>query len=510
MAIVSISNGEVGSSVRTKLNLVIDAVNSYTNFLTGTVPLTGNWNVGNNSVLFPTGYGIDSSTLGSTLYIGVSNASNVQIGNGGSIAFNGSVFLNNKLSAANISATGLGVNTNTATLEAAGQFVTESTTAVRGVLSDQYSTDTLGSLFVARKSRGSFTTKSTIVTGDALGGLSVYGYTNAYTSVGLILVESTGTVSSGIIPTKMTFSTTNSIGTLTGAMVIDAAQNINIGNAVSTNQRLVRIGQDTAFMDFGSKIGATANFALYCNQATPTASNYSLEASASTTSFNGPAELNLKAGGVTYLAILKQSGQPTFNFTGFAQTSGVDSVYKFTMPATTGSTASTENIGFSWVSGSLGHATGAIAIQRDYVITGRTHTFVGASVISDAYTLHVSAPIASTNATFTRSFALGLTGNLALDTAGNGIYIKEGSNATMGTGTLVAGVATISNTKVTASSRIFAFRNTASGTLGDLSEDSSVRVAGTSFAIKSMTLGVAGTVSTLDTSSFTWILIEPA
>ena len=53
------------------------------------------------------------------------------------------------------------------------------------------------------------------------------------------------------------------------------------------------------------------------------------------------------------------------------------------------------------------HATGAIATQRDFRITGSTHSFVGASTITNAAALALDGPpVAGTNATITNSSAL--------------------------------------------------------------------------------------------------------
>lgn len=94
--------------------------------------------------------------------------------------------------------------------------------------------------------------------------------------------------------------------------------------------------------------------------------------------------------------------------------------------------------------------------------------------------------------------------NVKLTTAGDGIYIKEGSNATMGTGTLVGGTATISTTKVTANSRIHV-TDTGGGVLaniGALYAPTASIVVGTSFVVSSS--------NALDTSTFNWIIFEPA
>jgi hypothetical protein len=97
--------------------------------------------------------------------------------------------------------------------------------------------------------------------------------------------------------------------------------------------------------------------------------------------------------------------------------------------------------------------------------------------------------------------AFAFSDDLKLDTVGKGLYVKEGSNATMGTATLVAGTVTVSTTKVTANSRIFLTVN--GGTLTNIgSTYISARTAGTSFTISSTNI--------LDASDVAWIIVEPA
>lgn len=94
-------------------------------------------------------------------------------------------------------------------------------------------------------------------------------------------------------------------------------------------------------------------------------------------------------------------------------------------------------------------------------------------------------------------------------TAGKGIQIKEGSNARMGTATLVAGTVTISNTSVTANTRIFINRYdvNSSTALGLLSVGTVT--PSTSFVINALKEADA-TVQTNDVSIVHWMLIEPA
>lgn len=92
------------------------------------------------------------------------------------------------------------------------------------------------------------------------------------------------------------------------------------------------------------------------------------------------------------------------------------------------------------------------------------------------------------------------TGDLTVNTAGKGLKLKEGSNARMGVATLVAGTVTVSNTSVTANTRILTARQGLSGTPGGISIGTVT--PGTSFVINSS--------NATDASVILWVLIEPA
>lgn len=89
---------------------------------------------------------------------------------------------------------------------------------------------------------------------------------------------------------------------------------------------------------------------------------------------------------------------------------------------------------------------------------------------------------------------------LRVNTVGRGLRVKEGSNAKQGTAVLVAGSVVVSNTSVTASSRILLTSNTDGGTPGWLRV--SARTAATSFTITSS----SGT----DTSTVAYQIFEPS
>lgn len=84
--------------------------------------------------------------------------------------------------------------------------------------------------------------------------------------------------------------------------------------------------------------------------------------------------------------------------------------------------------------------------------------------------------------------------------AGKGFQVKEGSNCKQGTATLSAGTVTVSNSAVTANSRILLTSNADGGTPGWLRV--SARTAGTSFTITSS--------SGSDTSTVAYEIFEPA
>jgi hypothetical protein len=91
-------------------------------------------------------------------------------------------------------------------------------------------------------------------------------------------------------------------------------------------------------------------------------------------------------------------------------------------------------------------------------------------------------------------------GDLIINTVGRGLQIKEGSNAKMGTATLVAGTVTVSTTAVTATSRIFLTSQADGGTVGF--QRVSARTAATSFVITSS--------NAADTSTIAWFIVEPS
>ncbi len=113
-----------------------------------------------------------------------------------------------------------------------------------------------------------------------------------------------------------------------------------------------------------------------------------------------------------------------------------------------------------------------------------------------------SATIARVDAANTFTGNQTFSGHVKIVTAGYGIFIKEGSNARMGTATLSSGTATVSTTAVSEASRIFLTIQS----LGTVTSPKSIavtdRVAGTSFTITSS--------DATDTSVIAWMIVDPA
>ncbi len=125
-----------------------------------------------------------------------------------------------------------------------------STSLPRGVMFDQYSTGTNSSRLYLRKSRGTFGSKSTIVTGDAIGNMTFSAYDGTqFTDGADFLVTSIGTISSGIVPATMQLRTANSSGTLTAGVTIDEAQKVGLVNVTTlTRNNLVTTPEESMIL----------------------------------------------------------------------------------------------------------------------------------------------------------------------------------------------------------------------------------------------------------------------
>lgn len=240
--------------------------------------------------------------------------------------------------------------------------------------------------------------------------LSVFAATTSSQLAGVISDETgSGALVFGTSPTFTTGITTPLINGTSGTLQIGTTDLVNIGNATTTSQRLVRIGQNTAWIDIGSQSGSTARPAIYLNTTTPDTTNYALSCHQTT----GNTYLNGKSG----TQILVNGGIVTTystNQVSFAVNAAGGSTinYQFTVPNNTALTASTEVPIFKIIGGNNTWPTGAITNQRWSWITANTANFSAASIITNSYGLYVEAATAGTNATITNNYAAGFNGNV--------------------------------------------------------------------------------------------------
>ncbi len=226
---------------------------------------------------------------------------------------------------------------------------------------------------------------------------------------------------------SITYKSTTGTGTTTGiahqftggtngASVISTQYNdgqflVGTTTRILGSLGVMRVGLGTGFIDFGQHSAGAPG--IWMEQATPSTTNYALITSATgvVTTLNATTTLNLAIGTATKTAINASTITNTVTnniFTMIASSSTVPNAFLFTGAAHTGMTASAEVIDANWnLARIVGHATGAITNQRSFVIQAPSHSFVGASTITNAATFAITgAPAAGTNATITNSYAL--------------------------------------------------------------------------------------------------------
>ncbi len=194
-----------------------------------------------------------------------------------------------------------------------------------------------------------------------------------------------------------------------------------------------------------------------------------------------------------------------FDFTGLSVTR------TFTFPDATGTialtTGSASIVTVGTITTGTWHGT-AIGVTyggtgADLSGTGGTSQFLKQATAGAAITV-VQPALADLSDAATVALLAGatFTGDLKVGTAGKGLFVKEGSNAKQGVATLVLGTAVVSNTSVTANSRI----QLTAQSLGTVTVPSalavSARTASTSFTILASDL--------TDTSVVAYEIFEPA
>jgi hypothetical protein len=153
--------------------------------------------------------------------------------------------------------TGLTAFASPATFDAETRIhaVETATGNVRGILSAQHNSGTHSARLLLRKSRGSRSAPTVIVTGDVLGEVVASGYDgSAYLQMGAIVFQSTGTIASTRVPTKIVFQTATNAApsVLTTALTLDEAQNATFAGKITQGtggivQRVVSVADATSF-----------------------------------------------------------------------------------------------------------------------------------------------------------------------------------------------------------------------------------------------------------------------
>ena len=179
----------------------------------------------------------------------------------------------------------------------------------------------------------------------------------------------------------------------------------------------VRVNDGTGSLIFrqATAIAADPCIFLFNNQVTaPSATNYILKVSSvnsGATMLNGNNGLIFTVNGTQRMSITNG----TSSFTTIQTASSASTSFQFNPSSNTNQTASTEQKSFDIATCTSQHATGALTTQRFAVINAPTYSFVGASTITNAATLAITAsPIAGTNATITNSYALWVQGGKSL------------------------------------------------------------------------------------------------
>lgn len=131
---------------------------------------------------------------------------------------------------------GIGTTTPSDTLDIVGSKV-NIINSIGGIqlAVTRYSNNANGNSIFQNKSRGTAITPLAVQSGDLIGQNMFSGYdgtvgSSLFTSAAAIMAVVSGTVSSGVVPANLTFSTANTAGTLTEAMRITNAGIIGIGS----------------------------------------------------------------------------------------------------------------------------------------------------------------------------------------------------------------------------------------------------------------------------------------
>lgn len=227
-------------------------------------------------------------------------------------------------------------------------------------------------------------------------------------------------------------------------------------------------------------------------------------------------------------------GSAQINFTATSpNTSAVTARFSVASGADTALTASTEaphtyfNLGTT-----RQHATGAITLQRDFRVTGSTHSAVAASIITDVATFSIDGPAsAGTNVTTTNAHGIyipsaTITGNVgtanaasfsaptggianyALNLNAGGMTV-DGSNNFITSGTLNSGSQVIAGTEIITSNSASAFTVGPAGVTNPVFQvDDSVASQATGIVVQGQATGTQAAITVTDSGANAGLLVS--
>lgn len=140
-------------------------------------------------------------------------------------------------------------------------------------------------------------------------------------------------------------------------------------------------------------------------------------------------------------------------------------------------------------------AGGYIGNRRNGLLSFATNDLVRFTLAADGSATFLGTLAVTGISTFTGDVSA--VGNIATTTAGKTLSIKSGSNAKSGTFTLVAGVAAVTNTSITANSVIVVTLKTVNGTRAGLPD-----------IVPTATTGFVATAVSTDLSVYNWAIVE--
>jgi len=139
-------------------------------------------------------------------------------------------------------------------------------------------------------------------------------------------------------------------------------------------------------------------------------------------------------------------------------------------------------------------------VGTDAGLNGNNNFFIEDSLAGYPPRLLIDANGQVAIGTDSPGYKLDVRGDIAVNTVGSGLKVKEGTNGKMGVATLNAGSVTVITTAVAATSRILLTIQSPGGTVGSVYVAS--RTAGVSFVIQS--------TSGSDSSVVMWLIFDPS